>query len=85
MQIESMNRWKKNVCFAFSKVSRRIIDNSLNMKIIVYVVYRCLQNDEKIFEKSKIKIRNDIFKLYKNFVSLSYFSIKFSVDIFNFN
>ena len=47
---------KKNVCFAFSKVSRKIIDDTLNMKMIIYVIYRCLQNDKKIFEKLKTKI-----------------------------
>ena len=76
---------KKNVCFAFSKVSRRVIDDNLNMKTIVYVVYRCLQNDEKTFEKSETKTRNDISKLYKDFASPSYFSIKFSAKLFNFN
>ena len=33
---------KENICFAFLKVSRKIIDDILNMKTIVYVVYRCL-------------------------------------------
>ena len=47
---------KKNIYFTFLKVSRKIIDDNLNMKTIVYIIYRCLQNDEKIFEKSKIKI-----------------------------
>ena len=58
---------KKNVCFAFLKVSRRIIDGNLNIKTIMYVVYHCLQNDEKIFEKSKIEIQNNILKFYKEF------------------
>ena len=76
---------KKNVCFMFSKISRRVIDDNLNIKIIVYVVYHCLQNDEKIFKKLKIKIWNDISKLYKNFVSSSYFSVEFNAKLFNFN
>ena len=76
---------KKDVCFAFLKVSRRIIDGNLNMKMIVYIAYRCLQNDKKIFKKSKIKIWNDISKFYKDFVSLLYFSIKFSAKLFNFD
>ena len=37
-----------------------MINNILNIKMIIYVVYRYLQNNEKIFEKLKIKIRNDI-------------------------
>ena len=69
----------------FSKVSRRVIDDTLNMKMIMYVVYRCLQNDEKIFEKSKTEIRNDILKLYKDFASLLYLSIKFNAELFNFD
>ena len=75
----------ENVCFAFLKVSRKIIDDILNMKIIVYVVYCYLQNNEKTFEKSKIKTRNDISKFYKDLVSSSYFSIKFNVKLFNFD
>ena len=51
---ESMK--KKNVYFTFSKVSRRIIDDNLNIKTIMYIIYHCLQNDEKTFEKSKTKI-----------------------------
>ena len=47
---------KKNICFAFSKISRKIIDDNLNMKMIMYVVYHCLQNDEKTFKKLKTKI-----------------------------
>ena len=54
---------KKNVYFAFSKVSRKIIDGNLNMKIIVYIIYHCLQNDEKILKKLKTEIRNDILKI----------------------
>ena len=80
---ESMK--KKNVCFAFSKVSRKVIDDNLNMKMIVYVVYHCLQNDEKIFKKSETETRDDISKLYKNLVSSSYLSIEFSAKLFNFN
>ena len=83
-----MNQWinkKKNICFAFSKVSRKIIDDILNIKTIMYVVYRCLQNDEKIFEKSKTKIRNNISKFYKDFVLSSYLSIKFNAKLFNFD
>ena len=76
---------KKNVCFAFLKVSRRIIDDILNMKTIMYIVYRCLQNDEKTFEKSKTEIQNDISKLYKNLAPLSYFLIEFNAKLFNFN
>ena len=75
---------KKNVCFAFSKVSRRIINDNLNMKMIIYVVYRCLQNDEKTFEKSKTEIWNDILKPYKDFASLLYLSIDFNTKLFNF-
>ena len=80
---ESMK--KENVYFAFLKVSRRIIDDNLNIKMIVYIVYRCLQNDEKTFKKSKTKIRNDISKFYKDFVSSSYFSVEFNAKLFNFN
>ena len=76
---------KKNVYFAFLKVSRKIIDDNLNMKTIVYIIYRCLQNDEKTFEKLKTKIRNDISKLYKDFVSPSYFSVEFNAKLFNFD
>ena len=49
----------------------------------MYVVYRCLQNNEKIFEKLKTKIRDDISKFYKNFALSSYFSIKFNAKLFN--
>ena len=76
---------KKNVCFAFSKVSRKIIDDILNMKTIMYVIYHCLQNDEKTFKKLKTKIWDDISKLYKDFVSSSYFSIKFNAELFSFD
>ena len=76
---------KKNVYFAFSKVSRRVIDDNLNMKTIVYVIYRYLQNDEKTFEESEIKTRNDISKFYKNLTSSLYFSIEFSAKLFNFD
>ena len=55
------------------------------MKTIVYVVYRCLQNDEKIFEKLKTEIRDDISKLYKNLASSLYLSVEFSAKLFNFN
>ena len=55
------------------------------MKMIMYIVYRCLQNDEKTFEKLKTKIRNDISKLYKDFALSSYFSIKFNAELFNFD
>ena len=75
----------ENVCFAFSKVSRRIIDDTLNIKMIVYVVYHCLQNNEKTFEESKTEIRNDILKFYKDFVSSSYLSIEFNIKLFNFD
>ena len=78
---ESMK--KEDVCFAFSKVPRKVIGGTLNMKTIVYVIYRCLQNDEKTFEKSKAKIRNDILKLYKDLASSSYFSVKFSAKLFS--
>ena len=40
----------------FLKVSRRIIDDNLNIKTIMYVIYHYLQNDEKTFKKLKIKI-----------------------------
>ena len=75
----------ENVCFAFLKVSRRIIDDILNIKTIMYVVYRCLQNDEKTFKKSKTEIWNDISKFYKNFASSSYLSIEFNAKLFNFD
>ena len=55
------------------------------MKTIMYVAYRCLQNDEKIFEKSKTKIRNNILKFYKDLAPPSYFSIKFNIKLFNFD
>ena len=76
---------KKNVYFTFSKVPRKVIDNNLNMKTIVYIVYHCLQNDEKTFEKLKTKIWNDISKFYKDFASPSYFSMKFNAKLFNFD
>ena len=76
---------KKNICFAFSKVPRRVIGGNLNMKMIIYVAYRCLQNDKKIFEESETEIRNDISKLYRNFALPSYFSVEFSAELFNFN
>ena len=74
---------KKNIYFAFLKVSRRVIDNFLNMKTIVYVVYRYLQNDEKTFKESEAKTRDDIFKFYKDLTPPSYLSVEFSADIFN--
>ena len=80
---ESMK--KKNVYFVFLKVSQRVIDDNLNMKMIVYIVYRCLQNNKKTFKKSKTKIRNDISKFYRNLVSSSYFSIEFNAKLFNFD
>ena len=80
---ESMK--KKNVCFAFLKVSRRMIGDNLNIKTIVYVIYRCLQNDEKTLEESKTRIRNDISKFYKDFASSLYFSVEFNAKLFNFN
>ena len=64
---------------------RRIIDGNFNMKTIVYVIYCCLQNDEKIFKESKTEIRNDISKFYKDFASLLYFSIKFNAKLFSFD
>ena len=76
---------KKNVCFTFLKVSRKIIDDNLNMKIIMYVVYCCLQNDKKIFKKSETKIWNDISKFYKNLALSLYFSIEFNAKLFNFD
>ena len=75
----------ENVCFAFLKVSRKIIDDILNIKTIVYVVYCCLQNDEKTFEELKTKTRDDILKFYKDFVSSSYLSVEFNAELFNFN
>ena len=54
MRIESMKM--KNVCFAFSKVSQKFIESTLNIIIMIYVAYRCLQNDNEILEKSKIEI-----------------------------
>ena len=76
---------KKNIYFAFSKVSRKIIDDNLNIKTIVYIIYRCLQNDEKIFKKSKTETRDDISKLYKNLALSSYFSVEFNAKLFNFD
>ena len=75
----------KNVCFAFSKVSKEFIESTLNMIIMMYVVYRCLQNDDETFEESEVEIRNDILKLYKDFASFLYFSIEFSAELFSFN
>ena len=75
---------KENICFAFLKASRKIIDDNLNMKMIMYVIYYYLQNDEKTFEKSKTEIRDDISKLYKDFASSLYFSIEFNAELFNF-
>ena len=51
----------------------------------MYVIYRCLQNDEKIFKKSKTEIQNDILKFYRNLASSSYFSIEFNTKLLNFN
>ena len=76
---------KKNVYFTFLKVSRRVIDDNLNMKMIIYVIYRCLQNDEKTFEKSETEIRDDISKFYKDFASSSYLSVEFNAKLFNFD
>ena len=76
---------KKDVCFAFSKVSRKIIDDILNIKTIIYIIYCCLQNDEKTLKKSKTEIRNDISKFYKNLASSSYLLIEFNAKLFNFN
>ena len=76
---------KKNVYFVFSKVPRKVIDNTLNMKTIMYVVYYCFQNDEKTFKKLKAKIWNDISKFYKDLTSSLYLSIEFNVDVFKFN
>ena len=75
----------KNVCFASSKISRKFIKNSLNMIIMIYIVYRCLQNNDEIFEELKVEIRNDISKLYRDLASFSYFSIEFSAELFNFS
>ena len=75
----------KNVYFAFSKVSRKFIESTLNIIIMMYVVYRCLQNNDEIFKKSEIEIRNDILKFYRNFALFLYFSIEFSAELFNFN
>ena len=75
----------ENVCFTFSKVLRRIIDDILNMKTIIYIIYRCLQNNEKTFEELKTKTRDDISKFYKNFISSLYLSVEFSAKLFNFN
>ena len=75
----------ENVCFAFSKILRKIIDDILNMKMIIYVFYRYLQNNEKIFKKLKTRIRNDISKFYKNLASSLYLLIKFNAKLFNFN
>ena len=55
------------------------------MKTIIYVIHCCLQNDEEIFEELKTEIRNDISKLYKNFVSSLYFSVEFNAKLFNFD
>ena len=76
---------KKNVCFMFLKISRKVIDNTLNIKMIINIIYCCLQNDKKTFEKLKTKIRNDVLKFYKNFISSSYLSIEFNARLFNFN
>ena len=75
----------KSVCFTFSKISRKFIKSSLNMIIMMYVVYRCLQNDDETFEKSKVEIQNDILKFYRNLASFSYFSIEFSAELFSFS
>ena len=74
MQIKSINQWKKNVYFAFLKVSRKIIDNILKMKIIVYIIYHCLQNDEKTFNRKILKffikkIRANILKIISEFLN----------------
>ena len=75
----------ENICFAFSKISRKIINDILNMKTIMYVVYYYLQNNKKTFKKLKTETRNNILKFYKNFVSSSYFSIEFNAKLFNFD
>ena len=53
--------------------------------MIMYIVYHCLQNNEKIFEKLKVRIRNDISKFYKDLALSSYLSIKFNAKLFNFD
>ena len=55
------------------------------MKTIIYIVYHCLQNDEKTFEESETETRNNILKLYKNLVSLLYFSVEFNAELFRFD
>ena len=55
------------------------------MIIIIYIVYCCLQNNNKIFEKSEIEIRDDILKFYKNLALFLYLSIEFSAKLFNFS
>ena len=75
----------KNVCFTSSKISREFIESSLNIIIMMYVVYRCLQDDDETLEESKVEIRNDILKLYRDLASFLYLSIEFSVKLFNFS
>ena len=55
------------------------------MIIIMYVAYRCLQNDDETFEESEIEIRNDVLKLYKDLASSLYLSIEFSAKLFSFS
>ena len=55
------------------------------MIIMIYIAYRCLQNDDEIFEESEVEIRNDILKFYRDFASSLYFSIEFSAELFSFS
>ena len=80
---ESMK--KKNVCFAFSKILQEFVRSTLNMIIMMYVIYCCLQDDDETFKKSEIKTRNNILKFYRNLASFLYFLIKFSAELFNFD
>ena len=75
----------KNVYFASSKVSRKFIENTLNMIIMMYVIYHCLQDNDEIFKESKIEIWNDILKLYRNLALFLYFSIEFDAELSSFS
>ena len=52
---------------------------------MMYVAYRCLQDDDETFEESEVETRNDVSKFYKDLASFSYLSIEFSAELFNFN
>ena len=72
---------KGDVCFASPKVPRRVIGGTLDMKTIVYVAYRCLQNDGETLEEPEAGTRDDISKLYRDLAPPSYLPVEFSAEL----